>query len=52
MTAEEKIAYVMGKAGCLASCGFCTNYPKPESNSGASSLAMGAALVAAAVALM
>ena len=52
MADEEKLGFVMGKAQCAVSCGMCTNYPKPESNSGASSLAMGAALIAAAVALM
>ena len=52
MSAEEKMAFYMGKAKCMASCGLCTNYPKPASASGASALAMGAALVAATVALM
>ena len=52
MTGEEKLAFFMGKAKCLTACGMCTNYPKPASASGASALAMGAALVAATVALM
>ena len=50
MNGTERRYFSKQKLNCAARCGMCKNYPKAES--GASVLAMGAALVAATVALM